>query len=109
MGFKARRGEDIRRWSATRPFSFSELTQQLSDRFGSEEVAGCVIKYKDEDGDFVTLASEADLAEVTGARLNLELIQATQSATKAPQSIAKATQEGAAVSASDAAAGSSTA
>merc|ERR1711939_538330 len=72
---KARRGEDVRRWTTvTPPQTMSQLHAQLNERFG---LCNSSIKYADEDEDMITLATDADveewLAAHNGHRLYLEV------------------------------------
>merc|ERR1712227_1091944 len=71
-------GDDLRRWSMLRSeLSLESLHERIAERFGFR----CIVKYRDEDGDSVSLMTDADMEEalccITTNRLHLILSEPT--------------------------------
>lgn len=97
---KAKYGDDLRRISVSQSISYSDFVRLITDLFQLQEPV--VMKYADDDGDLVTLASDPELAEAfrialasaTNLRLTLTVKEKSSSPTKqdapTPQTIPSA-------------------
>merc|ERR1719355_333260 len=61
---KAQRHDDLRRWQLAGPSaaSFEDIKRNVAELFAMEP-AQVFLRYKDDEGDMVTLMSDADLTE----------------------------------------------
>lgn len=80
---KATFGEDIRRFSASNQFTFHELCTQLKMLYGIHESSTLIIKYLDDEGDWIGVTSDHELhvGMRTSQVLKLRVTEQKQQAT----------------------------
>lgn len=66
--FKVSYADDLRRWTANRSVGYDELRSKICDIF--KLPASFTLKYRDEDGDIVTIGTECDLKECFAQKLS---------------------------------------
>mmetsp|Transcript_17565 Transcript_17565/g.41389 ORF Transcript_17565/g.41389 Transcript_17565/m.41389 type:complete len:305 (-) Transcript_17565:105-1019(-) len=72
VSYKARHGDDLRRFSTPREIQFEELKKRVATLFHLESP---VLKYLDADGDAVTVSSEEELLEMLRVSPTTSLIR----------------------------------
>jgi len=89
--FKAKLGDDLRRWTACGDTTFAEVHQRVSDLF-KIPLDSVVIRYSDDEGDLITMVCDEDLSEaiaVLSAESSTKVVLRLQISSRAQKSDTK--------------------